>query len=122
MKKKKKYFKLSNWCFLRTGRRGRPNKTSQQIKEEQINFSLEDVEKNLEEYEKAIVLKEKQLSDAKKIPLIPKKSYDKVVAENKELRTYIENIKQRFNQYHQQAQCLKKEKEYYAPNQPKKYF
>ena len=35
-------------------RSGRPNKTSQQIKEEQINFLLEDAEKNLEEYKKAI--------------------------------------------------------------------
>ena len=30
-------------------RRARPNKTFQQIKEEQINFLLEDVEKNLDE-------------------------------------------------------------------------
>ena len=47
-------------------RRGRPSKTSPQIKEEQINFLLEDVEKNLEEYKKAIDLKKPQLSDAKK--------------------------------------------------------
>ena len=80
-------------------RRGRPNKTSQKIKKEQINFLLEDVEKYLEVYKKAIDLKEKQLSDAKKILLTAKKSYDKMVAENKELRIYIENIKQRFNQY-----------------------
>ena len=33
-------------------RRVRQNKTSQQIKEEQINFLLEDVEKNLGKYEK----------------------------------------------------------------------
>ena len=43
-------------------RRGRRSKTSQQIKEEQINFLSEDVEKNLEEYKEAIDLKEKQLS------------------------------------------------------------
>ena len=36
------------------------------MKEEQINFLLEDVEKNLEQYKNAIDLKEKQLSDAKK--------------------------------------------------------
>ena len=46
--------------------RSRPNKTNQQIKEGQINFLLEDVEKKLEEYKKAIHLKDKQLSDAKK--------------------------------------------------------
>ena len=43
-------------------RRIRQNKTSQKIKEEQINF-LEDVGKNLEEYNKALELKDKQLSD-----------------------------------------------------------
>ena len=67
----------------------RPNKTAQQIKEEQINFLLEDIEKKLEEYKKALDLREKQLLDAKKILSSAKKSYDKTVAENKELRIYI---------------------------------
>ena len=48
-------------------RRAKCNKTSQQIKEEQINFLLEDVEKNFEEYKKALDLKEKQLSDTKTV-------------------------------------------------------
>ena len=61
-------------------RRIRKNKTSQQIKEEQINFLLEDVEKNLDECKKAVELKDKQLSDAKKILITAKTSYDKVVA------------------------------------------
>ena len=61
-------------------RRIRQNKTSQQIKEEQINFLLEDVEKNLDECKKAVELKDKQLSDAKKILVTAKTSYDKVVA------------------------------------------
>ena len=47
-------------------RRARPNKTSYQSKEEQINFFLEDVEKNLNEYKKALELKDKQLSGIKK--------------------------------------------------------
>ena len=47
-------------------KRGRQSNTSQQIKEEQINFLLEDVEKNLDEYKRALELKEKQLSDTKK--------------------------------------------------------
>ena len=34
--------------------------------EEQINFLLEDVEKKLEEYKKAIEIKDKQLSEIKK--------------------------------------------------------
>ena len=47
-------------------RKLRPTKSTQQIKEEQINFLPEDVEKNLEEYKKAIKIKEKQLTDIKK--------------------------------------------------------
>ena len=35
-------------------RRLRPTRSIQQIKEEQINFLLEDVEKNLEEFKKAL--------------------------------------------------------------------
>ena len=34
-------------------KRTRTNKTAQQIEEEQINFLLEDVEKDLEEYKKS---------------------------------------------------------------------
>ena len=44
----------------------RQNKTSQQIKEEEINFLLEDIEKNIDEYKRALELKDKQLSDIKK--------------------------------------------------------
>ena len=47
---------------------GRTNFTNQQkIKDEQINFSLGDLEKNLEEYRQALEVKEKQLLDAKRI-------------------------------------------------------
>ena len=68
----------------------KPNRTSQQIKEEQINFLLEDIEKNLEEHKKVVDLKEKQLPDAKKILVSAKNSYDKTVAKNKELKAYIQ--------------------------------
>ena len=54
-------------------RRVRSNKTLQQRKEEQVNFLLEDVEKNLEEYKKALEIKDKQLSDIKKILITTKK-------------------------------------------------
>ena len=47
-------------------RKLRLTRSNQQIKEEQINFLLEDVEKNLEEHKKAIELKDKQFSDIKK--------------------------------------------------------
>ena len=48
-------------------RKLRPAKSTQQIKEDQTNFLLEDVEKNLEEYNKTIDIKDRQLSDIKKI-------------------------------------------------------
>ena len=48
-------------------RKLRPKRSTQQSKEKQINFLLEDVEKSLEEYKRAIVLKGKQLFDIKKI-------------------------------------------------------
>ena len=45
----------------------RPTWLTQQIKEEQINFLLKNVEKNLEEYKKAIESRDKQLADIQKI-------------------------------------------------------
>ena len=48
----------------------RPTKSAQKIKHDQINFLLEDVEKKseeLEEFKKATELKDRQLSDIKKI-------------------------------------------------------
>ena len=46
-------------------RKLRPTKSTQQIKEEQINILPEDVEKDLEEYKKTTEFKDKQLSDIK---------------------------------------------------------
>ena len=43
----------------------RPTRSTQQIKEEGINFSFEDVEKNLDKCKRAIELKDKQLFDIK---------------------------------------------------------
>ena len=51
----------------------RPTRSTQQIKEEQINFLLEDVENTSEEYKKAIEIKDRQLSDIKKYFKAPKK-------------------------------------------------
>ena len=81
------------------------HRTSQQIKEEQKNFLLGDVEKNLGEYKKSLKLRDKQLSDTNKILISARNSYNKTAAENKELKTYIQNIKQRFQQYQQQQQA-----------------
>ena len=93
-------------------------RSRQQIKDEQINYLLADVEKNLEEYKIALDTKEKQLSDAKKILISAKQSYNKIVVENRDLKAYIENLKQHFQQ--QQAQFLEKQKNYYR-HTPKKY-
>ena len=72
-------------------RRIRQNKT-QQIKEEQNDFLLEDAHKKLEEYKKALELKDKQLSDIKKIMKGAKKSYDSVVTENKQFKNTLETL------------------------------
>ena len=83
---------------------------------------LEHVEKNLEEYKKVLDLKEKQLSDAKKILVSAKNSYDKTVAGNKELKAYIQNIKQHFQEYQEQQQAcfLENQKNYYEKRTKKK--
>ena len=47
-------------------RKLRPVKSPYQIKNEQVNFLLEDIEKNLEEYSKIIETKDKQLAEIKK--------------------------------------------------------
>ena len=96
-------------------------RSRQQVKDNQINYLLADVEKNLEEYKIALELKEKQLSDAKKILLSAKQSYDKTVAENRELKAYIENLKQHIQK--QQVQFLDKQRNYYQEKKtiPQKY-
>ena len=66
---------------------------------------LGDVEKNLGEYKKSLKLRDKQLSDTNKILISARNSYNKTAAENKELKTYMQNIKQRFQQYQQQQQA-----------------
>ena len=91
-------------------------KKSQQIKDEQIKYLLADVEKNLEEYKITLEIKEKQLSEAKKILFSAKQSYDKTVAENRGLEAYIENLRQHIQK--QQVQFLEKQKNYYCYKKP----
>ena len=97
----------------------------QEIKDKQINYLLGDIEKNLEAYRNPLEFKEKQLLDAKKILLLAKQSYDKTVAENRDLKAYIENLKQHFQsmQQQQQVQFLEKQRNYYQQKKPtpKKY-
>ena len=104
-------------------RKLRLSRSTQQIKEETINFLLEDVEKSLEEYKKAIEIKGKQLSDIKKLLQVAKKSYDSVVKENSDLKQYIEKLKQRYQQHQkqQQQEYFDREREYFRQKQPKKY-
>ena len=101
-------------------KRPRPLKSSYQVKEEQVNFLLEDIERNLEEYKKAIEIRDKQLADTKKMLKNAKTSYNSIVKENK-LKEYIASIKQRFNEYQrqQEEQYLLREKEYFQRPQEK---
>ena len=85
-------------------RKLRLTRSIQKIKEKQINFLLEEVEKNLEEYKKALQIKDKQSSNIKKILQGAKKSYDTVVNENTEFKNFFENVKQRYQQYQKQQQ------------------
>ena len=104
-------------------RKLRPTRSTKQIKEKQMNFLPEDVEENLEECKKAIELKDKQFSNIKKVLQGAKRSYDAVLKENTELKQYIENIKQRYQQYQkqQQQEYFDKEREHFRQKQPKKY-
>ena len=82
---------------------------------------LEEVERSLDEYKMTLELKEKQLSDCKKLLLSAKKSYNKKVDGNKELKRYITNITKRFAQYQQQQQTqfLEQQKYYYVQKSQK---
>ena len=71
-------------------------RNQQKIKNEQINYLLEYLEKKIEDYKAAIEIKEKQLAEAKRILLTAKQSFDKVTQENRDLKAYIENLKQHF--------------------------
>ena len=65
----------------------------QKIKDEQVNFLLGDLEKNLEQYREALENREKQLEEAKRILVAAKKSFDKLNQENSDLKAYIAQIK-----------------------------
>ena len=73
-------------------------RNQQKIKDEQINYLLRDLVKNLEDYREAIEIKEKQFAEAKRILVAAKQSFDKVSKENRDLKAYIENLKQHFQQ------------------------
>ena len=47
-------------------RKLRPTKSPYQLKDQQVDFLLEDIEKNLEEYKKIVERNSKQLAEVKK--------------------------------------------------------
>ena len=97
-------------------------RNKQQIKDDQINYLLADVEKNLEEYRNALEQKERQLSEARKILISAKQSYYNTVAENKNLKAYITTLKEHIEK--QQVQFIEKQKQNsyrYRKPIPKKY-
>ena len=98
-------------------------RNQQKIKDEQINFLLGDLEKNLAHYRESLKHKEKQLCEAKRILVAAKQSFDRVAQENRDLKAFIEKIKQQFQQQNQKQQLefLKQQKSFYNNNKPKKY-
>ena len=99
------------------------NRASHQIKEEQIIFLLEVVQKTQRNTKKPQILKKNGYLTLKKILVSAKNSYDKTVAENQELKAYIQNIKERFQDYQQQqqTQVLENQRNYYKKKEPKRY-
>ena len=85
-------------------RKLRPARSPYQLKDEQMNFLLEDIEKNLEEYKKIVETKNKHLAEVKRILQGAKNSYKDPTKENKQLKECIVKIKQQFKQQQQQQQ------------------
>ena len=104
-------------------RKLRPTKSAQQLKDEQINFMLEDIEKDTENFMLVISEKEKQLRDLKKILFAAKASYKKVTEENQQLKQRTVLIKGN-KKLRQQQPTVEEHKNLYYPKQPtrpKKY-
>ena len=95
-------------------------RNQQKIIDEQINYLLGDLEKNLEDYKESIEIKEKQLAEAKRILIAAKQSFDKLAKENRDLKAYIENLKQHFQK--QQTDFLKQQKAYFSKNNTGKKY
>ena len=77
------------------------------------------MEKNLEDYRTVIGTKEKQLAEARRILMAAKQSFGKVSQENRDLKAYIENLKQDFQK--QQTDFLNQQRAFYSrKNTPKK--
>ena len=70
-------------------RKLKPTKSAQQIKEEQISFLLEDIEKDIAKYKKIIETKNRQLAKVKQRLQGAKNSYQDLEKESKQLKQYI---------------------------------
>ena len=71
---------------------------------------LEEIKQDIEQYKNRIETKNKQLFDLKNILKEAKTSYQEITKENKQLKQYITNIKQR--KYQQQQQIYSRSKKY----------
>ena len=67
-------------------RKLRPAKSAQQIKDQQKGWMLEEIEQDIEQFEKIIDSKNKQLFDLKTILKSAKSSYQELKKENKQLK------------------------------------
>ena len=67
-------------------RKLRPAKSAQQIKDQQKGWMLEEIEQVIEQFEKIIDSKNKQLFDLKTILKSAKSSYQELTKENKQLK------------------------------------
>ena len=67
-------------------RKLRPAKSAQQIKDQQKGWMLEEIEQDIEQFEKIIDSKNKQLFDLKNILKSAKSSYQELTKENKQLK------------------------------------
>ena len=96
-------------------------RNQQKIKDDQISFLLVDLEKSLEDYSQALEIKENQLSEAKRLLVSAKKSFDKISQENRDLKTYIENLKRHYQRESQKQQLDFLKQQTKTPTKPKKY-
>ena len=71
-------------------RKLKPTKSVIQARDEQVAAKLEDLEKDLENFKKAIQNKDKQLVDLETILKAGKSEYQKVAKENQYFKDYVE--------------------------------
>ena len=101
-------------------RKSRRTKSPYQLKDEQVNFLLEDIENNLEEYKKNSRNKRQTAIRSKKNTARGKNSNETLTKEKKQLKEYIAKIKQQYKQQQQQEHYFLQEQESFRPKRYKK--